>query len=500
MGNCSATDHHSKLFRTENFSNDPSAFRVFIKKRNKFIPGWLKINDDEIIFTRGTNNYQFWPLAYLRRYGYTCSDIFFFESGRRCATGEGLHTFQSHQAERIFHLVQSKIKIEEFTRGSRSSSVVSCNRTNNNSINPSLTNRIHPVQRFSSEGANNSFVLSSADSRNAPAPPPYGNSVHDPRRYATQCHTVDRHCRLLSVASSHSINVRGTGYVARERPRSVVSAMGHSVGNGPSLQLPSNPSSSHVLPSSASMTGSYISANPSIMNQSYNSTICDSLWSSQQQLEGDIVLEHVLNGRHQNARPPDTLSNNVSQSKKFHNYVNVELPRTRELRRTSRQEFLSTQPGGFIFNPLSARVSSAASSASTVTTPLPPLSPAESFNKMIGPADHRQQGFRLYNGRLQQNTDPQNGIMSVSATAALSIPSPTKNIEDKYLGASGGFFDVPTTKNYTVAVARQEQNIPIKEQTVNNTKEIGLNYALIDFDKTEKEAHIKSQIRQQGLQ
>lgn len=66
--------------------------------------GWLKISDDEILFIRNSHQPQFWPIAFLRRYGYTCAGIFFFESGRRCASGEGLHTFQSHQAERIFQV------------------------------------------------------------------------------------------------------------------------------------------------------------------------------------------------------------------------------------------------------------------------------------------------------------------------------------------------------------------------------------------------------------
>jgi len=120
MGNSASEHHHQggRFFRPENLSNgralslnflifffkDPTAFRVFIKKKNKFIPGWLKVNDDEILFMRGSSHFQCWSLAHLRRYGYTCSGVFFFESGRRCATGEGLHTFQSHQAERIFHV------------------------------------------------------------------------------------------------------------------------------------------------------------------------------------------------------------------------------------------------------------------------------------------------------------------------------------------------------------------------------------------------------------
>uniref|UniRef100_A0A7E4WCY3 IRS-type PTB domain-containing protein n=1 Tax=Panagrellus redivivus TaxID=6233 RepID=A0A7E4WCY3_PANRE len=147
MGNCTSDYKRNGVFQ-EDYGDDPSAFRVFIKRRNKFLQGWLKIADEEIIFSRGGGNIECWPLAYLRRYGYTRAGIFFFESGRRCKSGEGLHTFQSHQAERIFQIVQLRIKNVEI-RASRASSVAS-QRFNSVSSN----SRIHPVQRFSSEGAN----------------------------------------------------------------------------------------------------------------------------------------------------------------------------------------------------------------------------------------------------------------------------------------------------------------------------------------------------------
>jgi hypothetical protein len=48
-------------------------------------------------------------------------------------------------------MVQSKIKIEEYARGSRAGSVAS-GRVNSLVPNPAASSRIHPVQRFSSEG------------------------------------------------------------------------------------------------------------------------------------------------------------------------------------------------------------------------------------------------------------------------------------------------------------------------------------------------------------
>uniref|UniRef100_A0A1I7Y1H5 IRS-type PTB domain-containing protein n=1 Tax=Steinernema glaseri TaxID=37863 RepID=A0A1I7Y1H5_9BILA len=149
MGNCVSQDptkfflarrQHHELFSTEN----PYVFRVFVKKRNKFIPGLLKVADCEILFSRGVDDCQSWPLQFLRRYGYTYAGIFFFESGRRCPTGEGYHTFQSHQAERIFQLVQSRIQRNaRYLCSARSSCATSVSGS-----------RIHPLQKFRSEGAN----------------------------------------------------------------------------------------------------------------------------------------------------------------------------------------------------------------------------------------------------------------------------------------------------------------------------------------------------------
>ncbi|XP_065837667.1 uncharacterized protein [Oscarella lobularis] len=50
-----------------------------------------------------------WPLKFLRRYGYD-ENLFSFEAGRRCPTGEGIYAFSTRGAEQIFRLVETNIK------------------------------------------------------------------------------------------------------------------------------------------------------------------------------------------------------------------------------------------------------------------------------------------------------------------------------------------------------------------------------------------------------
>ncbi|KAF2976158.1 hypothetical protein EK904_005944 [Melospiza melodia maxima] len=46
-----------------------------------------------------------WPYLSLRRYGFD-SNLFSFESGRRCHTGQGIFAFKCSRAEEIFNLLQ----------------------------------------------------------------------------------------------------------------------------------------------------------------------------------------------------------------------------------------------------------------------------------------------------------------------------------------------------------------------------------------------------------
>ncbi|VBB28491.1 unnamed protein product, partial [Acanthocheilonema viteae] len=136
-------------------SDDPEAFQVFVKKRNKFIPGTLKVTENEIVFIRSRCETLNWPLHFLRRYGFTSAGIFFFESGRRCSSGEGLHTFQSHQAEAIFQLVQSRIQDNAnmgiAIREARAQSVTGSYHSVHNIPSSYAGTRIQPIQRYSSE-------------------------------------------------------------------------------------------------------------------------------------------------------------------------------------------------------------------------------------------------------------------------------------------------------------------------------------------------------------
>ncbi|VDK78894.1 unnamed protein product [Litomosoides sigmodontis] len=134
--------------------------REFLKNfQNAASRGTLKVTENEIVFIRSRCETLNWPLHFLRRYGFTSAGIFFFESGRRCSSGEGLHTFQSHQAEAIFQLVQSRIQDNAnmgiAIRAARAQSATGSYHSVNNIPSNYAGARIQPIQRYSSEGTAN---------------------------------------------------------------------------------------------------------------------------------------------------------------------------------------------------------------------------------------------------------------------------------------------------------------------------------------------------------
>ncbi|CAI4232800.1 unnamed protein product [Auanema sp. JU1783] len=149
-----ARNDQKNFSRSSNLDQLGQKFRVYIHRRNKIYHAFLRITPEDIILEKSKSDVISWPLQLIRRYGYTSAGVFFFESGRRCLTGEGLHCFQTQSADFIFQLVQKYIKDnadikknEMLKRTERSRStgpvVTTC---------MSSPSRINTIQRFGSEG------------------------------------------------------------------------------------------------------------------------------------------------------------------------------------------------------------------------------------------------------------------------------------------------------------------------------------------------------------
>ncbi|KAK9876948.1 hypothetical protein WA026_015983 [Henosepilachna vigintioctopunctata] len=91
-------DQHPNLFQVTNVNDD----------RELVSPGQLEITPSELILHQKGRTPLIWPLRTLRKYGFD-QEIFTFECGRRCPTGEGIYAFQCRRAEQLFNVVQQNI-------------------------------------------------------------------------------------------------------------------------------------------------------------------------------------------------------------------------------------------------------------------------------------------------------------------------------------------------------------------------------------------------------
>uniref|UniRef100_A0A671T8F2 Fibroblast growth factor receptor substrate 2-like n=1 Tax=Sinocyclocheilus anshuiensis TaxID=1608454 RepID=A0A671T8F2_9TELE len=102
MGSCCSCpdkeiipDNHHNKFKVINVDDDG----------NELGSGVMELTEEELILHTRKRDAVKWPYLCLRRYGYD-SNLFSFESGRRCQTGQGIFAFKCARAEDIFNMLQ----------------------------------------------------------------------------------------------------------------------------------------------------------------------------------------------------------------------------------------------------------------------------------------------------------------------------------------------------------------------------------------------------------
>ncbi|CAB1313484.1 unnamed protein product [Coregonus sp. 'balchen'] len=102
MGSClscpekeSIPDNHQTKFKVINVDDDG----------NELGSGMMELTEVELVLHTHRRDDVRWPYLCLRRYGYD-SNLFSFESGRRCQTGQGIFAFKCARAEEIFNMLQ----------------------------------------------------------------------------------------------------------------------------------------------------------------------------------------------------------------------------------------------------------------------------------------------------------------------------------------------------------------------------------------------------------
>ncbi|XP_013142684.1 PREDICTED: uncharacterized protein LOC106106623 [Papilio polytes] len=98
---------HPNIFRVLNINDDGIEVTT----------GQLEITESDIVLHREGIDSIVWPLHSLRRYGFE-GELFSFESGRRCETGEGIYAFRCRRASSLFRSLQQQIQLKNVVQDS----------------------------------------------------------------------------------------------------------------------------------------------------------------------------------------------------------------------------------------------------------------------------------------------------------------------------------------------------------------------------------------------
>lgn len=91
-------DRHPNIFQVTNVNDQLRPIST----------GKLQVTETELVFYQRRKMPTKWPLRSLRKYGFD-TEVFSFECGRRCPTGQGIYAFQCKKAELLFNIVHQHI-------------------------------------------------------------------------------------------------------------------------------------------------------------------------------------------------------------------------------------------------------------------------------------------------------------------------------------------------------------------------------------------------------
>ena len=160
--------------------NNPRVFRVYnVDDHGQEVhSGRMQITDTELILYQKGKESVHWPLRSLRRYGFD-AELFSFESGRRCPTGQGIYAFKCRRAEALFNLLQECLQKagQDDVAPSRQAGEAPARPTDLTGDNPTANGEL-AYSQFATP-TNGSNVTSATRTNPALDTPNGGNRVHE---------------------------------------------------------------------------------------------------------------------------------------------------------------------------------------------------------------------------------------------------------------------------------------------------------------------------------